>query len=182
MTDASIPVLPVRKSSDIPIQYRDTAISDLLAYHNLDAPHRRYTHAEILIGMCMDNRLRLRIPTNFAYVMRAAGANFRELEFQMSYAIAVGGVRAIAIIGHDQCGMSGLSDRRDSIIAGLVEGAGWEQRVAEQHYEVYAPQFEIGNTVQSTSAQVQHLQQLYPSLAVAALHYTLDDGMLCVIE
>ena len=105
-------VAPVHDQRDVPMMYRGTAIADLLAYHNLDAHHRRYDQAALLVGMCMDHRKRLRIPENFAYIARAAGNYFLALQFQMSFAIAIGGVRAAAVIGHDQCGMSGLGDQR----------------------------------------------------------------------
>ena len=182
MTSPNPQLLLVREQHDVPLAYRDTAIADLLAYHNLGAPHRRHAQAELLVGMCMDNRKRLRIPDNFAFVMRAAGASSRGLEFQMSFAIAVGGVRAIAIIGHDQCGMSGLVARRDAFVAGLVDAAGWEQHVAEQHFEEYAPRFEIGDPVEFARAQARHLRQQFPRLTVAPLFYRLDDGMLCIID
>ena len=37
----------------------------------------------------------------------------RYSEFKVSYAIAVGGVRAIALMGHTNCGMSNLAGRRE---------------------------------------------------------------------
>jgi carbonic anhydrase len=40
----------------------------------------------------MDHRERLRIPKNFAYILRSPGANFRSSDFHLTYAIAVGGV------------------------------------------------------------------------------------------
>jgi carbonic anhydrase len=47
--------------------YRGTPIRDLLGYHNLRRPHRQYADAELLIGMCMDNRKVLSIPDNCAF-------------------------------------------------------------------------------------------------------------------
>ena len=175
-------IVPVRDRGDIPPVYRGTPIADLLAFHNIGSPHPRYAHAELLVGMCMDHRKRLRIPENFAYVLRAAGANFRGLEFQMSFAIAVGGVQAIAIVGHDQCGMSGLAARRNAFVAGLVDGPGWEHHVAEKHFDEHAPRFEIGDPVEFAHAQARHIGQQFPNLMVAPLLYRLDDGMLYIIE
>ncbi len=83
MKSATQLLVPVNDQRDVPLAYRDTAIADLLAYHNLGASHRRYFQADLLVGMCMDHRKQLRIPENFAYVMRAAGANFRGLDFQI---------------------------------------------------------------------------------------------------
>ncbi len=182
MTSAGPQLLPVREQHDVPFAYRDTAIADLLAYHNLGVPHRHHTQAELLVGTCMDNRQQLRIPKIFAFVMRAAGADFRGMEFQMSFAIGVGGVRAIALIGHDQCGMSRLATKRDALVAGLVDGAGWERHLAERHFEEHAPRFEIGDPVEFTRGQAHDLRQQFPKLTVAPLLYRLADEMLYVID
>lgn len=104
---------PVSSADDIPSQYRDTPIGLLLEYHNTDRPHVPYSSAQLLVGMCMDNRKHLNIPDNFAFIIRSGGANLRYSEFKVSYAIAVGGVRALALIGHSQCGMVNLAARKD---------------------------------------------------------------------
>jgi carbonic anhydrase len=168
--------------SDVPPAYRDTAIADLLGYHNLSVAARRYSQAELLIGMCIDNRKQLSIPENFAYVMRTAGANFRGLEFQASFAVAVGGVQAVALIGHDQCGMSGLNGRSDVFVSGLVARAGWERHIAEQHFEEFAQRFEVGDVIAFIRGQARHFRQQYPKLTVAPMFYQLDDGRLYVID
>ncbi|MFN8460937.1 MAG: hypothetical protein U0X93_04095 [Anaerolineales bacterium] len=104
-----------------------------------------YTQAQLLIGMCMDNRKHLHIPDNFAYIIRAGGANLRYSEFKVLRHRG-GGVKSIALIGHDPCGMN-LISRREIFIKGLVENGGWEQELAEQHFMNYAPMFEIGNEI-----------------------------------
>ena len=101
-------VIPVDRPESIFPRYRGTPIERLLEYHNLQRPYDTYTQAELLIGMCMDNRKHLSIPDNFAFILRAGGANMRPSEFKVSYAIAVGGVTCIALIGHTQCGMVNL--------------------------------------------------------------------------
>lgn len=69
-------LLPVRSESDILPAFRHTPIGKLLAYHNLGVPPLVHEKAELLIGMCMDNRKSLRIPENFAYIIRAEEATF----------------------------------------------------------------------------------------------------------
>ena len=134
--------------SDIPEQYRGTPIGLLLEYHNLDRPYESYSNAQLLIGMCMDNRKHLHIPENFAFIIRSGGANLRYSEFKVSFAIAVGGVRSIAMIGHNQCGMVNLIDRKEQFIKGLVENAGWHLEAAEDHFNRFAPMFESGSDIQ----------------------------------
>ena len=80
----------VTSRDDLGPEYQDTPISLLLEYHNLNRPLDSYSNAELLIGMCMENRIRLRLPENFAYTIRAGGTILRFSEFKQSSAIAVG--------------------------------------------------------------------------------------------
>ena len=169
---------PVRQPSDLLPAYRGTPIEDLFAFHNFGAVSDPYANPALLIGMCMDHRSRLRIPENFAYVMRTAGANLRGLEFQVSFAIGVGGVQAIALIGHDDCGMQDLMGRRCEMNAGLVERAGWEREAAERHFDELADRFAIPSAAGFIRSQARHLRQQYPEVLVAPLMYRLDGGML----
>jgi len=93
-------LIAVMTESDILPLHRKTPIETLLAYQNLNRPHGVHDKAELLIGMCMDNRKHLRIPENFAYIIRAGGGNLRYSEFKVSYAIAIGGVSTIALLAH----------------------------------------------------------------------------------
>lgn len=173
---------PVTTLEDIPLVYRDTPIGWLLAYHNLDAPQAVYTQAQLLIGMCMDNRKHLRIPDNFAYIIRAGGANLRYSEFKVSYAIAVGGVRAIALIGHNHCGMVNLMARKELFVRGLVEGAGWDEEWAGEHFMHFAPMFEIGNEVDFVLSEAKRLHLRYPRILIAPLLYKVEDNLLYLIR
>src|SRR5512147_565416 len=146
---------------DIASEYRDTPIGLLLQYHNLARPYETYTNAQLLIGMCMDHRKHLHIPDNFAYIIRAGGANLRYSEFKVSYAIAVGGVQSIALIGHNQCGMVDLESRREQFIGGLVAHAGWTPEEAEEHFSRFAPMFEIGNEHEFIRSEAVRLRQRY---------------------
>src|SRR5579883_1316155 len=136
-------LVKIDSTDDIFPQYRDTPIAKLLEYHDLDKPLDTISAPELLIGMCMDNRKHLRIPDNCSYIIRTGGANLRYSEFKVSYAIAVGGVRHIALIGHTQCGMVNLIARKEAFINGLVDVAGWDRTVAEDHFLHFAPMFEI---------------------------------------
>ncbi|KPK29033.1 MAG: carbonic anhydrase [Desulfobacterales bacterium SG8_35_2] len=167
---------------DIKPEYRNTPISLLLEYHNLDRPLDPYTQAQLLIGMCMDNRKHLRVPDNFAYVIRSGGANLRYSEFKVSYAIAVGGVKAIALIGHNQCGMVNLISKRDQFVQGLVENAGWEKERGEEHFRHFAPMFEIGNEIDFIMSETKRLRLSFPKIQVAPLIYRVEDNLLYFIR
>ena len=171
-------LVSIKTIDDIFPEYRQTPVGELLAYHNLNQPFASYTRAQLLIGMCMDNRKHLQIPDNFAYIIRAGGANLRYSEFKVSYAIAVGGVKAIALIGHTQCGMVNLIARRELFIQGLVDNAGWEREWAEQHFMHFAPMFEIGNEVDFVLSEAKRLRLRYPKIQVAPLMYQVEDNLL----
>jgi carbonic anhydrase len=175
-------LLTVSSKSDILPQYRDTPIGLLLEYHNLGREFNAYASAELLIGMCMDNRKHLHIPDNFSYIIRTGGANLRYSEFKVSYAIAVGGVRHIALIGHTQCGMVNLIARKEAFVQGLVQGAGWEPQAAEDHFFQYAPMFEIGNEVDFVLSEVKRIRLRYPGIVVAPLLYKVEDNKLYMIQ
>ena len=175
-------LLPVADPAHILPPYRDTPIGLLLEYHNLGRPLEPYTQAQLLIGMCMDNRKHLRIPDNFAYIIRAGGANLRHSEFKVSYAIAVGGVKAITLIGHTHCGMVNLAARKDQFIQGLVDNAGWERAWAEEHFWHFAPIFEIGNEVDFVLSEAKRLRLRYPKIQVAPLIYRVEDNLLYFIN
>lgn len=172
---------PVDSTEHIPPAYRDGPIGRLLAYHNLDASFDSYDRAELLVGMCMDHRKHLQVPDNFAYILRTGGGNLRYSEFKVSYAIAVGGVRSIALIGHSDCGMVNVVARRDAFIEGLVD-AGWDEEWAEEHFLHFAPMFEIGNAVDFTLSEAKRLRLRYPRITVAPLHYRVEDNRLYLIR
>ena len=175
-------LLPIAFREDIPSEYRETPIGRLLEYHNLDRDLEPYTNAELLIGMCMDNRKHLHIPDNFAFIIRTGGANLRYSEFKVSYAISVGGIRAIALIGHTQCGMVNLIARKEQFVQGLVKAAGWQPEAAEEHFFHFAPMFEIGNEVDFVLSEVKRLRLRYPKIIVAPLLYKLEDNRLYLIQ
>ena len=174
-------LIPIRTPDDIPPQWRDTPIGRLLEYHNCDRPFDRYDRAALLIGMCMDHRNQLRLPDQFAYVLRAGGANLRPSDFKVSYAVAVGGVRSIALIGHTECGMSNLASRRDEFVAGLVD-AGWNRDEAMSHFLESVPLFEIGDEIDFVIQDSRRLRARYPAVSVAPLIYMVADGLLYLVR
>jgi len=171
-------LIPVINPSDILPAFQGTPIETLLAYQNLSAPHAAHEKAELLIGMCMDNRKHLRVPENFAYILRTGGGNLRYSEFKVSYAIAIGGISAIALLVHTNCGMVNLMSKREQFISGLVQKAGWDPEWAEAHFQHFSPMFEIGNEVDFVLSEAKRLRLRYPKLMVAPLLYRVEDGQL----
>ena len=175
-------LLSINILEDIIPQYRQTPIGLLLEFQNLNRTLEPFDKAQLLVGMCMDNRKHLRMPDNFAFIIRSGGANLRYSEFKVSYAIAVGQVRFIALIGHNNCGMVNLVSRKSEFINGLVTTAGWSAERAEEHFMHYAPMFEIDNEKDFILSETKRLRLRYPKIMIAPLFYKVEDNKLYFIE
>ncbi len=171
-------IIPVFYREDILPEYRGTPAGLLLEYHNLGRAVGSWAAPQVLIGMCMDSRKALRIPSDFAFVLRTAGANMRDNEFRISYAIAVGGVRTIVLIAHTDCGMARLPERREEFVRGLIEAAGWDEARAVRHFEESAPKFGIHDEVEFVMDEAARLRDLYPAITVVPLLYRVEDDLL----
>ncbi len=175
-------LIPIQSKHDILPQYRNTPIGLLLEYHNISRPFETTDKAQLLVGMCMDNRKHLHMPDNFAFIIRSGGANLRYSEFKVSYAIAVGQIRHIALIGHNNCGMVDLISRKKEFINGLVQTAGWDEVRAERHFLHFAPMFEIGNAIGFILSESKRLRIQYPNIQIAPMYYLVEDNQLYLIE
>jgi carbonic anhydrase len=171
-------IIPVNFRDDILPEYRGTPVGLLLEYHNLGRAIGTVAAPQLLIGMCMDSRKSLRIPNDFAFVLRTAGANMRDNEFRISYAIAVGGVRTIVLIAHTDCGMARLGERRTQFIHGLMDAAGWDEARATKHFEDSAPKFGIRDEVDFVLNEAERLRGIYPRIAIVPLLYRVEDDLL----
>ena len=171
-------IVPVNGHADILPEYRGTVIGELLGYQNLQAPLDAPEPRRLLIGMCMDSRKALRLPPEFAFVLRTAGANLRDNEFRISYAIAVGGVRTIALIAHTDCGMKRVANQRDVFVQGLVDHAGWTAAQAEAMFAAGVPKFGISDEIDFVMREAERLRALYPKITVVPLLYRVEDDRL----
>lgn len=171
-------IIPVAAKKDIPREYRGNPVGLLFEYHNLNRSFDVYTQAKLLIGMCMDNRKHLHIPDNFAFIIRSGGANLRYSEFKVSYAISVGQISHIVLIGHNHCGMVNLITRKEEFINGLVKRAGWNKGAAEEHFMNLALMHEIGNEIDFIMSETNRLRKRYPKIKVAPLYYRVEDNKL----
>jgi len=171
-------IIPVNYRDDILPEYRGTPVELLLEYHNLGRAIGSAPAPQMLIGMCMDSRKSLRIPNDFAFVLRTAGANMRDNEFRISYAISVGGVRTIVLIAHTDCGMANLGTNRERFIRGLMDAAWWDEARAVKHFEDSAPKFGIRDEVDFVVKEAARLRAIYPRINVVPLLYRVEDDLL----
>jgi len=167
---------------DLYPEYKNTPIESLFKYHNLGVDFETYNNAQILIGMCMDNRKQLKIPENFAYILRTGGGNLRHSEFKVAYAIAVGDISCIALIAHNNCGMVNLMSRREKFIDGMVKKIGWEKKQAEEYFMAWAPMYEITESRNFVLAEAKRLRIVYPEILIAPIFYKLEDNRLYLLK
>jgi len=176
-------IVPVDRPEEIFPAYRSTAIEQLLCYHNLGAPLPPTTgHARMLISMCMDHRKDLVLPGEFAYVLRSAGGNLRDSEFEVSYAIGVGGVTTVTLLAHTDCGMAHVTQMRSAFIRGLTKHGGWAPDAARAHFDRYAERYQIGDPVTFVCEEALRLRQLYPTALIVPMLYDVKTDRLNQIE
>ena len=175
-------LISINSINDILPEYRQTPIGLLIEYHNLNRFQETYDKAQLLVGMCMDNRKHLHMPDNFAFIIRSGGANLRHSEFKVSFAISVGQISHIVLIGHNNCGMVNLISRKNEFIQGLVETAGWDQEKAEEHFMQFAPMFEIENETDFILSETKRLRLRYPKIMIAPMFYLVEDNKLYFIK
>ena len=173
---------PVRNDSDILPAYRGTPVADLLRFQNLGAgpasTPARYERPAILIATCLEQSAPLRIPQGFAISLHTAAASLKRDPFKVSWAIGVAGVKAIAIVGHDDCRLVELRNHREQFVVQMIEAAGWERPAAEQHFDQWSDLFEVANRVELEAAEAARLQSRYPKILVAPLLYQSATGAL----
>ncbi len=81
------------------------AIQVLLQSHNHQVAFAPFTRPALAVVTCMDFRIRLRMPENFAFVLRTGGANPEPVEAYLAFSVARMGIGAIALISHTDCAM-----------------------------------------------------------------------------
>jgi len=175
-------LIPITNINDIPAVYHNTPLSLLLEYHNLNRDFENYSNAQLLVGMCMDNRKHLHMPDNFAFIIRSGGANLRYSEFKVSFAVSVGEVKHIALIAHSNCSMVNLMSKKNQFIERLSENGGWTVEQAEEHFNNYAPMFEINNEIDFILSETQRLRQRYSKVQIAPMYYKVEDNLLYLIK
>ena len=167
---------------DIPEEYRDTPIERLILNHNLNLRPDRYERADMLVLMCMDNRQELRLPQNSAFFVRNSGGTQNGVSFSISFAVAVAGIRYIAVIGHSDCMMVNLGIRKKDFVVNLSERFMWDRAEAERHFTDMCAQFSKTDAADSVIAEAEFIRSQYPGVIVAPLFYSVEDHMLYLIE
>ena len=173
---------PIHSIEDIPTKYQNTPIGLLLEFHNLNKKPALFEDAQLLIGMCIDNRKQLNLPENFAYVLRSPGANFDQDAFAIAYAVFCLKKKNIALIGHNDCGMVQLAHKRETFLKGLEEVGNWEKGKAIEFYESNLIEYGLENEIDILIRQATEFRGLYPKVITVPMLYRVEDKKLFLIE
>jgi carbonic anhydrase len=173
-------LIPVRSAADILPEWSGTPVADLLLAVNAGRPPPTGRTPALLVSHCWEDQAPLPLPAGFALVVTAPGGVLKRSPFDVSWAVADAGVGALAVVGHEHCGLGGLRARREEFVVALTERAGWERPAAEQHFDHWSDLVEVVDPAASALAEAQRLQRRYPRLTVAPL-LRLASGALAQI-
>lgn len=82
-----------------------SALDLLLRSHNGGEAFAPFPVPRLVLLTCMDFRIRLRLPENFAFVLRTGGARGGPVETELAFALGRCGIDEVAVIGHTDCAM-----------------------------------------------------------------------------
>lgn len=175
-------MLSISSKKDIPIWLQNSPIAQLLMMHNLEIPQQITNSPEMLIVTCMDYRINLKIPDNFAFIIRTAGAHITNQTFPIAFALSTNTVKAIALIGHTDCKMVNITSRKKSFIDGITTALGWNKQKAEQLFNANAPHFAIEDEVMFIKQQTDHLRTIFTNTLIVPLLYNNNDHKLYLLD
>lgn len=170
---------PLTSRADLPPRWHGTPIEEFIAAHNFDHPIEGSTEPRLLIVSCIEYRFSPLVPHNFAYVMRTAGGRLSHesgSEFALSYILAKG-VRHIAMVGHNDCGMTKVPQFKPNLIKALVE-QGWDEATAQEFIEENADRFTMDDEINSLEREYKGMREQFKNVEIAPLFVSLASSRL----
>lgn len=164
---------------EIPEPWRDTPIEGLIRAENMGQRlEEKVGEPQLLIATCIEFRYALPIPRMYAYVIRRASGRLNGSEFSMAYVLAQG-VRHLALIGHNDCGMTKVAEKRQSLIDALID-QGWNPDRAEDYINANAARHMIPDELEGLKREYIRLRRIFKKLVVAPMFVDLSDTHLFV--
>jgi carbonic anhydrase len=100
----------------------------------------------------------------------------------VAYAVAVGGVKAIALIGHNDCGMVGLENKREQFVSGLVTNSLWTQKQANDYFCHHVAEHALCAETDILRELAGKYRSWFPMLPVAMFLYRIEDQLLYLLQ
>lgn len=140
----------------------EQAIDILMQSHNDGVHYAAFEKPQLAIVTCMDFRIRLQLPDDFAFVLRTGGANPGPIEPYLAFSVARMGIHAIAIIGHTDCAMQ----RPDPYVVNDLPTSEEQKK----HFRSQIASLAITDAAEFTVREAEQLQDLF-GLPVIPLIY-----------
>ncbi|MBX9689798.1 MAG: hypothetical protein K2X27_24020 [Candidatus Obscuribacterales bacterium] len=164
-------IMPIEKPSDIPERWRNTPIEELILSQNFEKEIIPQESPQLSVATCIEFRYQPRLPSSFAYILRRAGGHLIGSEFSLTYTLAKG-VRHLALVGHNDCGMTKVADHKQKMIDTLIE-QGWYKDRAEDYISIYASRYAIPDELDTLQREYLRLRRLFKKLEIAPLFISL---------
>jgi carbonic anhydrase len=164
--------------ADIPERWRDTPIAALIGAHNFDTAIEPTGNPELLIATCIEFRFVPLVPSMYAYIVRRASGRLIGSEFSLLYTLSRG-VRHVVLIGHDDCGMTKVSQHKQAMIETLID-QGWDKDRAEEYVAMHAGRYAIQDEVDSLETEYFRLTRLFKKIELAPLFVSLSSQKLYI--
>lgn len=168
----------VESQQDIPKVWQNTPIASFIMAQNFGWPIQSSGKPELLISTCIEFRYALPVPRMYAYVIRRASGRVLGSEFSVGYTLAQG-VKYLALIGHNDCGMSQLPAKKDAVIEAFVN-QGWKRSVAEDYVKRQAQRHGISDELEALKEEYLRLKSIFRQLVIAPLFVCLHDSRLYI--
>ncbi len=172
-------LLSISSVEDIPEEWRETPIEALIRSENFGEPiQERSGKPQLLIATCVEFRYALPIPRMYAYVIRRASGRLIGSEFSIAYILSQG-VRHLALIGHNDCGMTKVDGKLPDMIDALVE-QGWNRDRAEDYIYAQAARHKMADELDGLRREYVRLKRVFKKLIIAPMFVDLADTRLFI--
>jgi carbonic anhydrase len=169
-------LLELSTPGDMPGCWQNSPLESFILSQNCGWPIQTSGKPELLIATCIEFRYALPIPRMFAYVIRRASGRLIGSEFSVAYTIARG-VKHLAIVGHNDCGMSQLNEMAPQVVNSLAD-QGWSRQSAQDYVDTQAKRLAISNELDTLKEEYKRLRKIFPKMMIAPLFVDLYDGKL----
>jgi carbonic anhydrase len=169
-------LLEIAEEKDIPKEWQGTPIESLILAHNFQKPITEVGKPKLLIAACIEFRYSLPVPRMYAYVIRRASGRLVGSEFSLAYVFAQG-VKHIALIGHNDCGMTQVHANTPAMIEALIK-QGWHKDRAEEYIRYQAARYSIEDEIDALKYEYIRLKRLFRDVCIAPFIVCLDNTNL----
>lgn len=167
---------PIDSEKDIPERWHNSPIETLILSQNFDQAIETTGDPQLLIATCIEFRYQPKVPSAFAYIMRRASGRLVGSEFSIAYTMAKG-VQHIALVGHNDCGMTKVAEHKDAMVNALVE-QGWYKDRAEDYVTMNSSRYAITDEISSLKREYLRLRRLFHKVEIAPLFISLANSKM----